>query len=155
MSKLAFTLIELIIVVLIISILSFLVIKLPTVVTRKPKIEYLRNYLYPNGVFYLLDNGEEIVTKEQNTTLNINFITPQVYRYNGKEFKRVEFGYLNNRKIIFKYKVKDGIGDSFILKNGETYYVFKPFFIKKYNTFEKAKNSFLLINYLPKKGNYY
>jgi len=155
MSKLAFTLIELIIVILIIGIVSALVIKLPSIAASKPKIEDLRNYLYPNGVFYLLDDGEEIATKEKNTTLNIKFFAPEVYKYNGEEFKKVEFGRLNNKKIIFKYEVKNGIGDSFILKNEDAYYVFKPFFIKKYSSFEEAKKAFLLTEYMPKEGDYY
>jgi len=155
MSKLAFTLIELIIVILIIGIVSVLVIKLPSISSPQPKIEDLRNYLYPNGVFYLLSDGEEIVNKEKNTTLNIKFFAPEIYIYDGKEFKKVKFGYLNNKRIIFKYSVKNGIGDSFILKNENIYYVFKPFFIKKYFSFEDAKEAFLLTRYMPREGDFY
>jgi prepilin-type N-terminal cleavage/methylation domain-containing protein len=154
MSKLAFTLIELIIVILIIGIVSFLVVRLPSFATSAVKIEELREYLYPNGEFYLLEDGEEIV-KDKNLTLNIKFFAPEIYKYDGKEFKKVDFGYLKDKRIIFKYKVKNGIGDSFILKNGDTYYVFKPFYIKKVDSFERAKEDFLLIRYMPKEGEFY
>jgi len=148
MSKLAFTLIELIIVILIIGIVSSLVIKLPSLTSSTVKIEDLREYLYPNGEFYLFNDGEEVV-KDKNVTLNIKFFAPEVYKYNG-EFKRSDFGYLNDKKIVFKYSVKNGIGDSFILKNEDVYYVFKPFYIKKFNNFEEAKEAFLLNKYIPK-----
>ena len=155
MSKLAFTLIELIIVILIIGIVSALVIKLPSVASPQPKIVDLRNYLYPNGKFYLFANGEEIAVKDKNISSNISFFAPEVYRYDGREFKQVEFDDMDNKKVVFKYSVKNGIGDSFILKSGDFYYLFKPFFIKKFNSFEEAKNEFLLTKYMPKEGDYY
>jgi prepilin-type N-terminal cleavage/methylation domain-containing protein len=178
MSKLAFTLIELIVVIIIIGLVSFLVIKLPSFSSPKIKIEDLRNYLYPNGSFFLFDDGKEIVLvngkfKMKNgkfmkikdeedldkaikkSNINISFDIPVVYKYDGEVFKRKDFGYFFNKKIVFKYDVKNGIGDNFILKNGSDYYVFKPFYIKKVNNFEKAKNEFLLTRYMPKVGEYY
>jgi prepilin-type N-terminal cleavage/methylation domain-containing protein len=171
MSKLAFTLIELIIVIIIIGLVSFLVIKLPSFSSPKSTIEDLRELLYPNGMFYLFNDGKEIILKNgkfqkikneedlekvvKNSKININFDIPEVYIYNGEEFKRKDFGYFFDKKIIFKYSVQNGIGDSFILKNGEYCYIFKPFYIKKVNTFEKAKNEFLLIKFAPKTGEYY
>jgi prepilin-type N-terminal cleavage/methylation domain-containing protein len=178
MSKLAFTLIELIVVIIIIGIVSFLVIKLPSFSSPKITIENLREILYPNGEFYLFKNGKEIIlvdgklkTKDgklknlsdkedleeaiKKSKLNINFIAPIVFKYDGEEFKKEDFGYLFDEKVIFKYSVKNGIGDSFILKNDNNYYVFKPFYIKKVNSFDKAKEEFLLNKYAPKVGEYY
>ena len=171
MSKLAFTLIELIIVIIIIGIASFLVIKLPSFSSPKTTIENLREYLYPNGEFYLFDDGKEMVLKNKKwkkikneedleevinkSKINISFYAPVDYQYDGQEFKRENFGYFFDKKIIFKYSVKNGIGESFILKNGEDYYVFKPFFIKKTSSFEEAKREFLLSKFTPKEGYYY
>lgn len=178
MSKLAFTLIELIIVVMIVGLVSFLVIKLPSFSSPTLSIENLRDILYPNGEFYLFDNGKELVLinekwKMKNgkfkeiknnkdleealnkSKINISFFAPIVYVYNGEEFKRKEFNDFFDKKIVFKYKVKNGVGDSFILKNGDDYYIFKPFFIKKVNSFEKAKEEFLLTKYMPRVGEYY
>jgi len=156
MSKLAFTLIELILVVILIGIISFLVIRLPSFVSKQEvSILTLRKFLYPNGRFYLFENGEELAVKDKNSTLNIPFETPVVYVYNGKFFTKKYFGYLNNKKIVFEYRVKNGIGDSFILQNGNKFYVFKPFLIKEFSDFDDAKNFFLLERYQPKIGDYY
>ena len=156
MSKIAFTLIELILVVILIGLISFLVIRLPSFVSSKEvTVLTLRKYLYPNGKFYLFSNGDEIAVKDKNLTLNLNFETPEVYVYNGNYFKQKEFNDLGNKKVIFKYIVKNGIGESFILQNGNKFYVFKPFLIKEFNSFSAAKDFFLLRNYQPKIGDYY
>jgi prepilin-type N-terminal cleavage/methylation domain-containing protein len=177
MSKLAFTLIELIVVIIIIGLVSFLVIKLPSFSSSQINIENLREYLYPNGTFYLFDDGKEVVLingrwKNKNgefkkiknkedleevinkSKIDIPFLAPEIYVYDG-EFKKKDFGYLFDKKIIFKYSVKNGISDSFILKNADTFYVFKPFYIKKVNSFEEAKEKFLLNEFQPKEGSYY
>ena len=121
MSKIAFSLIELILVIVLMGIISFLTIKLPSYSNNKPKITQLRDFLSPDG----------------NTTLRcIKYI------YNGNFIKS------NNTD----YYVKNGIGDSFILKCDDEYYVFKPFKITKYHSFQEAKNNFLNTKYLPKKG---
>jgi prepilin-type N-terminal cleavage/methylation domain-containing protein len=178
MSKLAFTLIELIVVIIIIGLASFLVIKLPSFSSSKITIENLREMLYPNGEFYLFDDGKEIVLingkwRKENgkfkkikdkegleeslkkSKINIYFDTPLVYIYDGNEFKKKDFGYFFDKKIIFKYRLNDGIGDSFILKNGNIFYIFKPFYIKKTKSFEEAKEKFLLNKFQPKEGSYY
>ena len=156
MSKLAFSLIELILVIILIGIVSFLTIKLPSFSSsKKVTILNLRDLLYPNGEFYLFNDGSGLLIKDKNQTLNLKFSLPEVFVYNGEFFEKKEFGYLKNRKIVFKYTVKNGIGDSFILKNNNEFYVFKPFFIKKFFSFEEAKNFFLLKNYQPKEGEYY
>ena len=156
MSKVAFTLIELILVVILMGLISFLVIRLPSFVNkRKVTILTLRDYLYPNGEFYLFENGNEIAIKDKNSTLNINFEAPKIYVYNGNYFKQKTFLDLGSKKVIFKYMVKNGIGDSFILQNGDKFYVFKPFLIKEFNSFSAAKDFFLLRKYEPKIGDYY
>ena len=155
MSKLAFSLIELILVVVLIGIISFLTVKLPSFSSKNITVSDLRDVLYPSGEFYLFSDGTELLAKDKNQTLNLKFSLPEVFVYNGEFFEKKEFGYLKNRKIVFKYTVKNGIGDSFILKNGDEFYVFKPFFIKKLNSFEEAKNFFLLKNFQPKPGEYY
>ena len=103
MSKLAFTLIELILVVILIGLISFLVIRIPSFVSSKEiTILTLRNYLYPNGTFYLFNNGDEIVLKDKNSTLHLSFETPVVYSYNGNFFEKKEFDDLGDKKVIFK-----------------------------------------------------
>ena len=49
--------------------------------------------------------------------------------------------------------MKNGIGESFILKANGKYYVFKPFIIEKTNSLEKAKDLFLLSQYRDKDNN--
>jgi len=152
MSKLAFTLIELILVVILIGLISFLVIKLPSFSSANHiTILNLREFLYPNGKFYLFKNGKEVAVKDKNYTLNLNFQLPVIYIYNGSFFEKKYF----ENDIVFEYKVKNGIGDSFILENGNEFYVFKPFLIRKFNSLNKAKEFFLLNKYQPKIGEYY
>ena len=90
MSKLAFSLIELILVIVLMGIISFLTIKLPSYSNNKPKITQLRDFLAPDG----------------NTTLKcIKYI------YNGNFIKSQDSN----------YHIKNGIGDSFILKCNDKY----------------------------------
>jgi hypothetical protein len=44
---------------------------------------------------------------------------------------------------VFEYERKRGIGDSFILRCDEKFYVFKPFDIKRVSGFVEAKREFL------------
>ena len=156
MSKLAFTLIELILVVILIGLISFLVIRLPSFsFSKEVTILTLRKFLYPNGKFYLFNDGSEIAIKDKNISLNIPFYSPQVYVYNGRFFEKKDFNYLGDKKIVFEYSVKRGIGDSFILQNGDKFYVFKPFLIKEFSSFDGAKDFFLLRKYQPRLGEYY
>ena len=156
MSKVAFTLIELILVVILIGFISFLVIRLPSFISsREVNILTLRDFLYPNGTFYLFNDGSEIAVKDKNITLNISFSAPEIYIFNGNFFEKKEFGYLGDKKVVFKYSVKRGIGDSFILHSGDKFYVFKPFLIKSFDNFSDAKDFFLLRDYQPKMGDYY
>ena len=157
MSKLkAFTLIELLIVVVLISVVTFLVITFQKPVSfSKITIEHLREYLYPNGEFYLFDDGSNLaILKDKNiTNININLNAPEVLIYKNGYFEKKEFEDLNDKQVVFSYKVQNGIGESFILKANDKYYVFKPFIIKKTNSFEKAKNLFLLNMFRDKEKN--
>ncbi len=151
MSKLkSFTLIELLIVVVLIGVISFLTIKLPTFKENKIiKIEELRDYFYPNGT--LIITPDKIISSKK---IDIKITNPKVFIYNG-EFKEKIFSDYNNSKVIFKYTQKNGINESFILKCNEGIYVFKPFYIKKVSSFNEAKKEFLLTAYQPKEGAYY
>jgi hypothetical protein len=155
MRRVAFSLIELIIVIILIGIISLLVIKIPSSFLKQLEIEDLRDFLYPNGILYFLDNKEIIVQGEKKGKISLSIDNPIVYIYDGQEFRAKDFSYLKNKKIIFKYEVKNGIGDSFILKNGNNYYVFKPFYIKKVSSFSKAKKEFLLTDFEPRVGSFY
>ena len=151
MSKLAFTLFELIIVVIIIGIVSFLVLKLPSFSNSKSiKIEDLRDVLYPNGKLIITSN-KIISTKK----INIKITNPEVFVFRDNILLRKNFKDLNNSKILFEYNVKNGIGDSFILKCNEGIYVFKPFKIIKVFSFSEAKNRYLNISYQPREGSFY
>lgn len=151
MSKLAFTLFELIIVVIIIGIVSFLVLKLPSFSNSKNiKIEDLRDVLYPNGKLIITSN-KIISTKK----INIKITNPEVFVFRDNILLRKNFKDLNNSKILFEYNVKNGIGDSFILKCNEGIYVFKPFKIIKVFSFSEAKNRYLNMSYQPREGSFY
>jgi hypothetical protein len=150
MSKLkSFTLIELLIVVVLIGLVSFLVIKPPPFTSSK-SITDLRDILYPNGVFYKFEDSEIIEKNDKNISSSLAINNPTIYIYDGYEFVKKPM-----KLLQFKYRVKNGIGDSFILKCDEGVYVFKPFSITKVKDLYQAENLFLLKNYMPKEGEYY
>ncbi len=147
----AFTLFELIIVVIIIGIVSFLVLKLPVFSNEKiKKIENLRDILYPNGQVIITD--KKIISSKK---IDIKITNPKIFIFKDNMLIQKNLGEVNNSKILFKYQVKNGIGDSFILKCDEGIYIFKPFYIKKVLSLNEAKNKFLNIKYQPKYGSYY
>ena len=149
MSRVAFTLIELLIVVFIIGIVSFLVIKLPSFSNPKLKIASLREVLHPNKSFYLFSDGNNIlIGSDKNKTLNITISAPVVYIYNNKRFIKKVFKRFDKKNVVFKYFEKRGIGKSFILVCDEGVYLFKPLWIKKVKNFEEAKREYLLSDYL-------
>jgi prepilin-type N-terminal cleavage/methylation domain-containing protein len=148
MRKLGFTLVELLIVIILMGLVSFLVIRLPSAVSAKPKsITDLRNILYPEGKITVYSDGKIQGDKK----INFDCTAPEVLIFENGEFKKKMF----NKNIIFEYKVKNGIGDSFILKCEKGYYVFKPFNIKKTDTLNEAEELFTNSKYKLKEGNYY
>ena len=154
--KRAFTLIELIVVVIIIGIVSFLVIKLPTFSSAANEtVENIRKSLSPYGVIYIVrdEKGSHLLS-DANLSLNLQIDEPEVYVYDNGIFIKKSFDRYKDKDVIFKYSVSKGIGDSFILKCREGIYLFKPLFIKRVKSFEEAKREYLLSAYQPKSGNY-
>jgi hypothetical protein len=148
MRKLAFSLVELLIVIVLIGLISFLVIKLPSFSFPKSiSVAGLRDALYPDGEMKVLINGKIISDKK----VEFNCKNPEVFEYVNGQFEKKEY----DKDIIFKYTVKNGIGDSFILKCENGYYVFKPFDIKKTDSFAKAEILFTNNEYKLEEGNYY
>jgi prepilin-type N-terminal cleavage/methylation domain-containing protein len=156
-AKGAFTLIELLLVVVLIGIASMLVISHPPKITASKKITDLRKLLYPEGVYYLFKNGNSLlVHNDKNTTdVNIPVNFPQVYVYKNGQFVIKDLGYKDNNKIVFEYRMKNGIGNSFILETDNGFYVFKPFAIIKTDNFDEAKNIYLNSRYFPEEGDIY
>ena len=143
----AFTLIELLIVVFIIGIVSFLVISLPSFNGKKYSIKDLKKLTYPNGTFYLFQDGNNLLIKDKNKSINISINLPEVLEYKDGFFVKKIFNKFDGKKVIFKYSQKNGLGDFFILKCDEGIFVFKPLYIKKFNHLKEAEDFFLLKNY--------
>jgi len=143
----SFTLIELLVVVFIIGIASFLTISFPSFSHKKYTIEDLKELTYPNGTFYLFNNGSNLLVKDKNSTINISINLPEVLEYKDGYFIKKEFKKLDGRKVIFKYSQKNGLGDFFILKCDEGVFVFKPLYIKKFKNLNEAKDFYLLKDY--------
>jgi len=134
----SFTLIELIVVIVILSIVSLLILP-KNIISTKITPDKLRDILSPNGVFYLIDKNESIL-----------LTNPIVY---DKDLNIITFKKYKNKDVLFKYEVRDNIGDSYILKCDEGIYIFKPFYIKEVNSLQEAQK--ILNQYLPKEGSYY
>jgi len=149
-----FSLIELLIVVVLIATVSVLVISFknpPSVLTPLD----LREYLYPEGKIYIFEDGSFIVKNKNIKNINLKLENPEVFEYKNGNLEKKYFNDFNNKKVVFKFEVKNGINESFILKTDKAYYVFKPFEIKQVNSLEEAKNYFLLTNYKYHKGDVY
>lgn len=147
----SFTLIELLIVIAIISFISIFIIVVPSKTKSKLSIDELKEITYPNGSFYLLKNNEAVLIKDRNKTVSISLTLPKVLEYKDGQFLKKEFG----EEVVFEYHQKNGLGDFFILVAEEGIYVFKPLFIKKFDTLKSAKEYYLLNNHQPLKDNYY
>ncbi|ACM92088.1 hypothetical protein NAMH_0015 [Nautilia profundicola AmH] len=104
----------------------------------------LRDMLKPNGYIILYKNGDIISNKK----IRFYCKTPVVYQFLNDNFFKKKF----DENIIFEYKVVNGIGESFILQCNKMFYVFKPFYIKKFSSFESAKEDFTNVRYKPSNG---
>jgi len=133
MRKLAFSLIELLIVVLLIGFVSFMVVKLPSFKSTF-KIEDLKDALSPDGYITVYKNSYV------KSSVKVPFNCREVKRY---DFANGMFNSENDGNITFSYRVKNSVGESFILECDGKWYVFKPFFIKRAKSFEDAKEMFL------------
>ena len=130
----AFSLIELILVVLLIGLVSFLVIKLPNF-NKSYSFENLRELLYPNGEFYLFENGNMIIKNNEAKEINFRYKNFEVMNLN---YERVEFPKFENRKVLFYYKMRNGIGDVLIVKSNNVYF-FKPLWVLKFKNIASLK----------------
>ena len=154
----SFSLIEIIIVVILIGIASAIIITNPSKTSAaKINILQLRKILYPDGIYYLFDDGSDFVVKkdENRSGLNIEINFPKVYIYKNGEFVEKDFSEYKNKKIVFEYRVYNGIGESFILHSGNFFYVFKPFQIFKTDNMDRAEELFLNKAYFPAEGEVY
>jgi len=145
MRKLGFTLVELLVVIVLIGLISFLAIRLPSF-SSSSSLSDLLDLLKPDGSITVYKNGE--ITGKK---VDFKCDSPVTYVYKNGKFEVKEYG----EGVLFEYNVKNGKGDSFILECGGGYYVFKPFFIKKTDSFEKAKELFTYEKYKPEEGSFY
>jgi len=143
----AFTLIELLVVVFIIGIVSFVSISIPSFSNKKYSIEELKSLTYPNGTFYLFNDGSNLLIKDKNSTLNISINLPEVLEYKDGYFEKKEFKDFHNKKVVFRYSQKNGLEDFFILKCDKGVFVFKPLYIKKFENLDEATAFYFLKNY--------
>ena len=151
----AFTLIELLLVIVIISLTTSIVLSVSNT-KKKYSIIDLKQLTYPSGTFYVFsDNTNILIKNNKQKSINIQITPYEVLIYENNAFYKKRFSDLEGKKVIFKYSQKNGIGDSFILVSKEGVFVFKPFIIKKFNSISNAKDFFLLNEYQPLQGNYY
>lgn len=143
MRKLGFSLIELILVIVLIGVISFLVIGFPKIF---PSSFNLYEALYPEGNITVYKNRIVSSKKVKFNCKDIN-----VYVYAGGNFEKKVYP----NKILFEYFVKNGIGESLILKCDKKFYVFKPFGMSETESLKKAEEIFTNKKYKPKIGSFY
>jgi hypothetical protein len=149
-SRVGFTLLELIIVVFLIALISFLVIKLPSF-NKSYSYEDIRKLLYPSGVIYVFeDNKAVIIKKKKKKTINFKTQNAEVYNI---DFERIKFKPFEDNKVVFKYVLKNGIGEVYIVKTSKKTYLFKPLWIKKFSSLNAIKN--YLLSLQPALGEYH
>jgi len=146
MQKIAFTLIELIIVVIIIGISSYLVVSNVKTATN-PIItpEKFREAFYPDKTLYMFRDSF-------NTKLNISLTNPIVY---DKDLNQINFKRYKDKDVLFKYSIHNGIQNSYILECNEGIFVFKPLKTIKVNSLQKAQDILTMKEYMPKEGDFY
>jgi hypothetical protein len=111
--KKSFTLIEILIVIILLSLFYYLSVKY--ISYKKPlKIKDLYINLYPDG------------------KVDISNFGCKAYDYYDGKLREIKKKY---------YNVKNGIGDSFILECSDKVYFFRPFDIKEYNNTDEIINS--------------
>jgi len=150
MSKIkSFTLIELIIVIIIFGITSYLVFSnIKTTIHPLITPDKFREVFLPTGNLYIFRNK---IYNDKNIT-NISITNPIVY---DKNLKQIIFNRYKDKEVLFKYSIKNGIQNSYILECNEGIFVFKPLYTIKVNSLKEAQKLFSLEKYLPTDGNYY
>jgi prepilin-type N-terminal cleavage/methylation domain-containing protein len=112
-SRVGFSLIELIIVVFLIGVFSFIAIKLPSSLEQK-SFGNLRDILYPNGEIYIFDDNSVLLKKDNKEKfINFTFSPFEVYDIDGN---LISFNNYKNKKVIFHYKIKKRNRGSFNCK---------------------------------------
>jgi len=139
----AFTLIELIIVIIIFGVASYLVTS--SIKSTSPIItpDKLRD-VFKNKTIYLFRDGFSIK--------NIKITNPIVY---NEKLQKITFKRYKDKEVIFKYSIHNGIQNSYILECNEGIFVFKPLETIKVYSLNEAKKILNYNEYLPKEGNYY
>ena len=150
MSKIkAFTLIELIIVVILVGIISYIAVaNIKTAINPAINPDKLRDMLSPNANLFIFRDSISI---DKNIS-NIKITNPVVY---DKDLKKINFKNYNDKIVVFKYTIKNGIQNSYILACNEGIFVFKPLETIKTTSLQKAKELLNMSEYLPKEGSYY
>jgi hypothetical protein len=135
-SRLAFSLIEILLVLIIISFVAFLVITLPSF-KKVYTFENLRELVYPDGIFILDKDKAYVIKNGKKKEINFRYSKFEVYDIflNKKTFKN----------HLFIYKMKNKIGDSLIIKESKIYF-YKPFFIRKFNSLDELRGYVLKLN---------
>jgi len=130
-----FTLIELLLVVLLIGLVSFLVIKLPSF-NKTYTFSDIREILYPDGEMYIFKDGKYLFLKNsKKLKVNFRFLDFEVL---NQDFERVEFPKYKEKEVLFHYRIKNGIGDVLIVKEKNVYF-FKPLWVLDFKNMQSLK----------------
>jgi len=151
----AFSLVELLVVVILIGVMTFTLVRLPSWQKSALQVEDLYDLLYPQGEIIVFEDSIELHSERDVKGVTLALSHPEVFRFVEGRFERVDFAEKNGRKILFRYRVHRGLGDYFILVSDQGFYVFKPLGIYKTDAWEKAKELFLLAEYAPEAGGYH
>jgi len=135
-SRVGFTLIELILVVFLMAFASFLVLRTPSF-ERSYTFKDVRGLVYPQGKLIVDENGSFVIKEGKKKRVNFVYSSFRVYNLDmtPKIFKN----------HLFVYEMKNKIGDSLIVKEKKVY-LFKPFFIKEFKNLREVKRYFYTLN---------
>ena len=145
----AFTLIELIIVIIIFGVASYLVTSSIHSSTKESITPDKFREVFKNTTIYMFRDNFLILN---NKNVKIKLTNPIVY---DKDLKEIEFQRYKDKKVIFKYVIHNGIQNSYILECNEGIFVFKPLETIKVDSLQKAQEILTYKDYLPEDGNYY
>jgi len=166
----AFTLLELLIVILLLSIFAFMVFGSMKRQARKPsepKVTELRRLVRQEGTgdreLFCVDECRRCMIRERGgkeRTFAVHF--PPLVAYGldrGGQPRRLEFGRWHDKKVCLRFWMRaNGSNDQMILESGGSYYFVPAYFgtIETFGTLEAARDRWLRdADALRDRGDYY
>ncbi|NPA55948.1 MAG: type II secretion system protein [Epsilonproteobacteria bacterium] len=133
----AFTLIELIVVIVLIGFMMYLAIPHFQQII---KLSQIKDLTYPSGDVYVFQDHKAILVKNRKEIpIDLDTSDIQVYGFVDNKLQPKTFLPYHNHKVIFAYHQKDGVGDLMVVKQHDKFILFKPLWIAYIDNLHQAQ----------------